>query len=447
LSPETAREIVGLVENHPLALTLVATLSRLRGQSAVLMQLRSADVRPAALQLSPATDRSRSVRFALDLSYQALSPAEQALFRRLGVFPVGTDFALPPVAALCPMLLGESPVDLLLAETRSVLAGLADRGLLTPVDEDAEHPRWRLHGLVHDYTRWQLKQRGEWDGMRAKFVGYYVGLAGELGTQPDFYAAHLAAEWPNLRGAFDYGLESAEHDLCALLMMHLHSWLLVTARFGDLRQWLAHLEGIADTLSPVALGWLHHAAARLALAGRNYEEALRLRALVVANAAVENRLKAFLCLEFVGPALERKDPDAAAAFLAEGRRWAAEEADGDITIAICKAAARLELAQGDWPAAVQQIALAGFAAHDRGRPLEIVEALRWQAALLEGLGAGSEALAALEAVQLALREQGATVLEWNALLELLPLAVIKGDETLAQQIGERLRELEQRNNS
>lgn len=447
LSAETRREIARLVENHPLALALVATLVRLRGESSVLMQLRSADVRLAALQLSPATDRSRSVRLALDLSYQALPPAEQALFRRLGVFPPGADFALPPVTALCPMLPGESPVDLLLAETRSVLAGLADRGLLTSVDEAAEHPRWRLHALVHDYSRWQLKQRGEWDEACAAFVGYYVGLAGELGARLDVYGAQLTAEWPNLRGAFEYASEREQHDLCALLMMHLHSWLLVTARFGELRQWLARLEGIADTLSPIALGWLHHAAARLALARRGYEEALRLRALVVANTAVEDRLKVFLCLEFVGPALERNDPDSAAAFLIEGRDWAGEEADGDITIAICKAAARLALAQGDWPAAAQQIALAGFAARERGRLLEVVEALRWQAALLEELGAGDEALAALEAVQLALQAQGAKALGWNALLELARLTQVQGDETLAQQIGERLRELEQRHNS
>jgi hypothetical protein len=304
-----------------------------------------------------------------------------------------------------------------------------------------------LHALVHDYARWQLKQHGEWAEACAAFVGYYVGLAGELGARPDVYGAQLTAEWPNVRGAFEYASEREQHDLCALLMMHLHSWLLITARFGELRQWLARLEVVAAELSPIALGWLHHAAARLALARRDYEEALRLRVLVLTNAAVENRLKAFLCLEFVGPALEQNDPDAAAAFIIEGRDWAGEEADGDITIAICKAAARLALAQGDWPAAAQQIALAGFAAHERGRPLEVVEALRWQAVLLEELGAGDEALTALEAVQLALQEQGAPALEWNALLELARLAQVQGDETLAQQIRERLRELEQRHNS
>jgi hypothetical protein len=303
-----------------------------------------------------------------------------------------------------------------------------------------------LHGLVHDYARWQLKQRGEWDAVRADFVGYYVGLAGELGANPDVYGAQLMAEWPNFRGAFEHAWESAAYDLCALLMMQLHSWLLLTGRFADLQLWLARLREIEGALSPVAAGWFHHAGTRLALAGRDYEAALRQCALVLANEAVEARLKTFLCLEFVGPALDRNDLAAAAAFLAEGRRWAGAMNDGDISIAVCKAAARLALAQGDWPVAAQQIALAGFAAHEHDRPLEIVEALRLQAALLWELGTGDEALGALEAAWPALQAQGAPTLEWNALLDLLPLAAANGDVTLAHRLAERLRELEQRQN-
>jgi len=446
LPPDVGSETAALVEGHPLALSLVATLIRLRGQTAVLTQLRAADLRLAALQLSPATDRSRSVRLALDLSYNALPATQQALFRRLGVFPPGADFAVPPVAALCPLLPDASPAALQFAEVSGVLAGLADRGLLNRLDDGEEPARRRLHALVHDYARWQLKQRGEWDAVRVDFVGYYVGLAVELGAHPDMYGAQLAAEWPNLRGAFEHAWESGAYDLCALLMMHLHSWLLLTGRFGELQHWLASLRDVVGALSPLTAGWLDHAGARLALARRDYEDALRQYTLVLANEAVENRLKAFGCLEFVGPALERKDLAAAAAFLAEGRRWAGDMNDGDITIAVCKVAARLALAQGDWPAAAQQIALAGFAAHEHDRPLEVVEALRLQAALLRELGAGDEALGALEAAWLALQAQGASTLEWNALLELLPLAAAKGDETLVHQLRERLRELEQRPN-
>jgi len=444
LPRDAASEIARLVEGQPLALSLVATLVRLRGQAAVLAHLRAADVRLAALQLSPVTDRSRSVRLALDLSYNALPPTEQVLFRHLGAFPAGADFAVPPVAALCPLLPDESPAVLQFAEVSGVLAGLADRGLLERLNDGEEPARWRLHALVHDYARWQLKRHGEWEAVRAVFVGYYVGLACELGVYPDIYGAQLAAEWSNLRGAFEHAWESAAYDLCALLMMQLHSWLLLTGRFGELRAWLARLADVEAALSPVAGGWFHHASTRLALARRDREEALRQCALVLADEAVENRLKAFLCLEFVGPALEQNDPAAAITFLAEGRRWAGDLNDGDIAIAVGKAAARLALAQGDWPAAAGQIALTGFAAHEHHRPLEVVEALRLQAALLWELGASDEALGALEAAWRALQAQGAPTLEWNALLDLLPLAAANGDETLVHRLGKRLRELEQR---
>jgi hypothetical protein len=177
-------------------------------------------------------------------------------------------------------------------------------------------------------------------------------------------------------------------------------------------------ELVEGALSPVGAGWLHHAGTRLALARRDYEDALRHCALVLENDAVEDRLKVFLCLEFVSPALEQNDQVAAAAFLAEGRRWAGDMNDGGITIAVCKATARLALAQTDWPAAAQQIALAGFAAHEHDRSLEVVEALRLQAALLFELGKADEAVALLEAARQMLQEQGASSLEWSLLLEL-----------------------------
>ena len=119
--------------------------------------------------------------------------------------------------------------------------------------------------------------------------------------------------------------------------------------------WLARLASVEAALSPVAVGWLHHAGTRLALAAGDFEEALRRRALVLAHEAVEDRLKALLCLEFVGPALERNDQAAASQFLAEGRRWAGDLSDPDITIAVCKAAARLALARRDWPAVLNRL--------------------------------------------------------------------------------------------
>jgi hypothetical protein len=277
--------------------------------------------------------------------------------------------------------------------------------------------------------------------VRADFVGYYVGLGGELGARPDVYGTQLTAESANLRGAFEHAWEREAFDLCALLMMHLHSWLLLTGRFGEIRHWLARLTSVEAALSLVAIGWLHHVGTRLALAVGDYEGAQRQRASVLANEAVENRLKALLCLEFVGPALVRNDQAAATAFLAEGRRWAGNLNDGDVAIALCKAAARLALAQSDWPAVAQQIVLAGFAAHEHSRPLEIIEALRWQAALLEALGEDAEAVECWELARHAAREQGASVTEYNLILVMIPLAARRNHGALLCELAERVGEL------
>ncbi len=164
--------------------------------------------------------------------------------------------------------------------------------------------------------------------------------------------------------------------------------------------------------------------------------------MVVANEAVENRLKAFLCLELVGPALARNDRPTATEFIAEGRRWAGELSDADITISVCKAAARLALAEGDLGVAERHIALAAFTAHNHGRPIEVVEALRWQAALLTGLGATDWAVGCVRVAWQAAQAGKQRTVESSVLLDLMSLAARKNDSNLLAETLRRLLELQ-----
>jgi hypothetical protein len=102
-------EICVRLDGLPLAIELAAARMRVLPPRALLSRLgRRLVVLDSGPQDQP--ERQRTLRAALDWSYELLSPAEQALFRRLSVFVGG--FALVAVAEVCDpdSSLGTDPV-------------------------------------------------------------------------------------------------------------------------------------------------------------------------------------------------------------------------------------------------------------------------------------------------------------------------------------------------
>jgi trehalose/maltose transport system substrate-binding protein len=185
--------ICARLDGLPLAIELVAAHSRLFGPVALLARLEG-DRPQAALALlrggpHDLPSRHQTLRGTLDWSYDLLSAAERALFRRFGVFVGGA------TATAVMIVCGESDhardanaqadIAALLPEEPSVsvldlLSALVDKSLLqAQFGEDGE-PRFTMLELIREYALEQLAAAGEFDTIRRRHMTFFLEQARDI---------------------------------------------------------------------------------------------------------------------------------------------------------------------------------------------------------------------------------------------------------------------------
>jgi len=168
LSEGNAQAIVTLcskLDGLPLALELAA--ARIRSLSPQLLLEHLDQQLDLLVGARDASTRQQSLRATLDWSYDLLSDAERALFRRLAVFAGGC--SLDAAEAVCTDFQSQMLTGLLT---------LVDKNLAQQ-DESADGmPRYRLLETVRVYALDQLRIEGEHAAAARSHARYYLALAG-----------------------------------------------------------------------------------------------------------------------------------------------------------------------------------------------------------------------------------------------------------------------------
>ncbi len=205
----------------PLAIELAAARVRLLSPAEILARLDEVMAAEGARDLPP---RQRTMRSAIDWSFELLSPLEQAAFPRLAVFSGG--FGIDAAAAVLADVVG--PGDVL-----GLLESLVDQSLVVV----APGPRFRLLEPVAQYAATRLPRPAERAARDAhlRFFGalaarHEPSLRGE-GTVETL--AEIEREHANLVAAVEWSLASGQADLGGWLGWHL--WLFWWIR-GALRE-------------------------------------------------------------------------------------------------------------------------------------------------------------------------------------------------------------------
>jgi|GEM_PF-827557 tetratricopeptide (TPR) repeat protein/transcriptional regulator with XRE-family HTH domain len=178
--------IAGLLGHLPLAVDVVASrLAYEPGWSAADFLRR---LRQEQRRLRELTFEQQSVRVSIQLSYQALLPAEQAFFSALGIFP-GQDFSVPAAAHVAFGRGSDSAGEETQMDAEDLLRQLFGLSLV----RRARPGRYRLHPLLRDFARTQIDD----PRIVRRMVAYFVAFVAQ--HRRDFQA--LDQEYDNILGA------------------------------------------------------------------------------------------------------------------------------------------------------------------------------------------------------------------------------------------------------
>jgi hypothetical protein len=154
-----------------------------------------------------AAERHRTLRAAIDWSFELLAAAEQALLARLAVFAGGA--TLEAVEVVC----GADGIDP--EEVLGLLAELVARSLVV-AGEHGSQTRYRLLEPIRQYGEERLEESGKAEWWRARHARYYAGLVRRVrehahyASDEMFWASRLSVDQDNLLAAWSWAISAGD---------------------------------------------------------------------------------------------------------------------------------------------------------------------------------------------------------------------------------------------
>jgi predicted ATPase len=189
------------LDGLPLAIELAAARVKVLSPEAILARLES---RLELLTIGPRDlpARQRTLRSAIEWSYDLLDENEKMLFSRLGIFQGGR--SLEAIEAVCnpegmmPQMTGMSVLD--------GVSSLVDKGLLRPEEGTGGDPRFVMLETIHEFAREKLRESGKAEELARRHALYFMRLAEEAepyltGKQQLKWLNRLDDERDNIRAA------------------------------------------------------------------------------------------------------------------------------------------------------------------------------------------------------------------------------------------------------
>ena len=227
-------EICVRLDGLPLAIELAAARVKLFGPQALLKQIES---RFTILGTGPRdlSERQRTLRGAIDWSYELLDEPEKTLFARLSVFQGGRT-----IEAVKEVCCHDLPIVVL-----DGLASLLNKNLLRQEEGPEGEPRFTMLETIHEYALERLQEGGEAEDMHRRHAEYFTALAEQAephtrgGPDQMRWLRRLEAEHDNLRAMYRWSMEGGIVELGLRLVGTLGYFWWRQGHYAEGKQWSA----------------------------------------------------------------------------------------------------------------------------------------------------------------------------------------------------------------
>jgi predicted ATPase len=204
ITPENADAVARLcvgLDGLPLALEMAAARVKWETPQTLLPQLsrRLETLRGREREMDP---RQRTLRGALDWSYDLLDDSERRVLEQVSVFRGG--FTLEAAEAVCVEPVAEA------------LETLIEKSLVKQERDAAANTRFVLLETVRDYAMEKLERGAQADAVRERHLRYFQSLTSALGynmarVESVQVYGQLKREHENVRGALEWALASGRN--------------------------------------------------------------------------------------------------------------------------------------------------------------------------------------------------------------------------------------------
>jgi predicted ATPase len=284
-------EICVHLDGLPLAIELAAARIKLLPPQAMLNRLeRRFDLLTGGAVDLP--ERQKTLRNAIDWSYDLLNEGEQAMLARLAVFVGGCSLEAAEGV-------GGAPYGLGMGEVIDVLASLVDKSLVRQLEGADGEPRFGMLETIREYALARLDERGEGEELQRRHAERFLALA--EAAEPELVRAgqatwlqRLDEENGNIRAALAWSLRSGEVELGLRMSGALVRFWSIRGHMAEGRRWLTDAMERASGLPASVLAKAYYAAGYSALGQGDYVQAKPFfeECLVLARESGDVRLEA-----------------------------------------------------------------------------------------------------------------------------------------------------------
>jgi predicted ATPase/DNA-binding CsgD family transcriptional regulator len=245
---ESVSAICRDLDGIPLAIELASARVNVLGVKQIQERLdRRFDL---LVSTSRADKRHRTLRAAIDWSYDLLSSAEQRLLQRLTLFTAG--FTLNTAESACAW--GEIRREDIL----DLLSSLVSKSLVVADTLQGSEARYRLLETIRQYAQEKLKASDEWVSAHDHYLACFLQLAEEVAPKlrepyQQLWLNWLETENDNIRAALAWSLEQQRVEAGLRIGTALFSFWQTRAYLREGHTWLERLLNQADDRIPLAV--------------------------------------------------------------------------------------------------------------------------------------------------------------------------------------------------